>query len=144
MARVVFDDPVALADLERIVHPEVRRLVEQALRRAAEDEAPFVVLEAIKLVEGGLSDRCDEVWLVECGVQTQRARLQARGDNAADAERRIAAQGEDLVDRLASQLGGPEIDSARVVRLRTDGSLDEVREQVEDFLADALDRPTRR
>ena len=30
------------------------------------ERVPFVVVEAIKLVEGGLAERCDEVWIVEC------------------------------------------------------------------------------
>jgi len=143
MAAVVFDDTAALADLERIVHPEVRTLVEEELRAATDDEAPFVVIEAIKLVEGGLSERCDEVWLVECDAATQRARLLARGDPAADAERRIAAQGDDLTDRLASQLSSQPDGSPRVVRLSTEGSLDDVRERAEDALADAVDRGSR-
>ena len=56
--------------------------------------------EAIKLVEGGLGALCDEVWLVTCSADEQRARLAGRGVGPDDAERRIAAQG-DLVERLA-------------------------------------------
>ena len=41
--------------------------------------SPFVVIEAIKLVEAGLAAACDEVWIVECGPETQRARLSGRG-----------------------------------------------------------------
>jgi dephospho-CoA kinase len=144
MAAVVFDDAAALADLERIIHPQVRLLVDEALHAATEDEAPFVVIEAIKLVEGGLSDRCDEVWLIECDAQTQRARLMARGDAAADVDRRIATQGADLPDRLASQLQDRQPGSHRTVRISTEGSLEEVRERVEDALADALDATTGR
>jgi len=143
MAAVVFDDPAALADLERIVHPEVRVLVEEELHAAEQDEAPFVVIEAIKLVEGGLSERCDEVWLIECSEGTQRARLLARGDSADDAERRMATQGDDLVGRLASQLAGPENGSPHVLRLSAEGSINELRERVEDALADAVDKGPR-
>jgi dephospho-CoA kinase len=58
-----------------------------------------VVIEAIKLVEGGLADLCDEVWLVTCDAATQRERLVGRGDAEHDAAARVAAQG-DLVGRL--------------------------------------------
>ena len=58
-----------------------------------------MVIEAIKLVEGGLAALCDEVWLVTCDPATQRERLAGRGMAPADADRRIAAQG-DLVARL--------------------------------------------
>ncbi|HUG47869.1 MAG TPA: dephospho-CoA kinase, partial [Candidatus Limnocylindria bacterium] len=50
MARVAFTDPEALAELERIVHPHVRRLVEAQLAEAERERVPFVALEAIKLV----------------------------------------------------------------------------------------------
>ena len=140
MAQIVFQDPEALADLERIVHPEVRKLVEEELGRATTDQAPFVVIEAIKLVEGGLAKRCDEVWLIECRPTIQRERLMARGDSEADVAHRVETQGEDLIARLETALasdahGGT---TPRVRHLSTDGSLGEVSEKAEDMLADAL------
>ena len=42
-------------------------------------DAPFVVIEAIKLVEGGLAERCDEVWLVGLRPADARERLRRRG-----------------------------------------------------------------
>jgi dephospho-CoA kinase len=139
MARVVFSDPAALADLERIVHPEVRTLVEEQLRIAAADDVPFVVIEAIKLVEGGLANRCDEVWLVECRADTQRERLLGRGDPDEDATRRIETQGPNLIGRLEALLAdinGPS--HPRVRRVSTDRSLDDLTNTVEDLLAEAL------
>lgn len=134
LADVVFNDSQALADLERIVHPHVRLLVDQHLADAASERVPFAAVEAIKLVEGGLADRCTDVWLVDCQPDTQRKRLAARGLDESDLEQRIAAQGEGLNDRLAAQLDG----RVPVRRLSTEGSLDETRERVEDALADAL------
>jgi dephospho-CoA kinase len=129
LAAVVFTDANALRDLEAIVHPQVRRRVLERLERATATGDPFVVIEAIKLVEGGLADRCDDVWLVECSVAEQRERLLARGMAPADLERRIAAQGPDLIARLASRA---------TRRVSTSGTLAETRDRVEDALADAL------
>ncbi len=129
LAAVVFSDPKALADLEAIVHPAVRVLVDVALESAVAAGPLVVVIEAIKLVEGGLAERCDEVWLIECSADTQRQRGLARGATADDLERRLAAQGPDLADRLAA---------AATRRLSTDGSLAETRDRVEDALAEAL------
>jgi dephospho-CoA kinase len=81
LGRLVFADPAALRELEGLVHPAVR------------------LVEAIKLVEGGLAGLCDEVWLVTCDPAIQRARLVARGMPAGDADQRIAAQA-GLVERL--------------------------------------------
>ncbi len=99
LARIVFADPSALDALERIVHPAVRPRIVAAIDDAARQEAPAIVVEAIKLVEGGLAEMCDEVWLVTCGPDAQRDRLTARGMDPDDAERRIAAQG-DMATRL--------------------------------------------
>jgi dephospho-CoA kinase len=101
LAEIVFADPVALRDLEAIVHPAVRPRVLTAIRRAEADGARAVVIEAIKLVEGGLAELCDEVWLVTCDPATQAARLLARGVDRADADVRVAAQ-RDIATRLAA------------------------------------------
>jgi dephospho-CoA kinase len=128
LATIVFADPAALADLEAIIHPGVRARIRDALAGAQASEAPFVVVEAIKLVEGGLADDCDEVWLVTCDPVVQRARLAARGATLEDIERRLATQG-DVRERLAPA-------AHRVVV--TDGDLDATRDRVEEALADAL------
>ncbi len=128
LGRIVFADPAALADLEAIVHPRVRELVDAALDDAAGSSAPFAVVEAIKLVEGGLAERCDEVWLIDCPEGDQRARMVGRGMSADDIGRRMAAQAGSR-DRLVGR-------ATRVVE--THGSLDETRERVEDALAQAL------
>jgi dephospho-CoA kinase len=139
VAAIVFDDPQALADLERIIHPEVRKMVDELLEKSATDDAPFVVIEAIKLVEGGLAARCDEVWLIECEPETQRARLAARGVPAADAERRLSAQGSGLTDRLSASLGSGDGASTRVRIVSTEGSVEQTRDRIEEALADAFD-----
>jgi dephospho-CoA kinase len=133
LARLVFADPAALADLEAIVHPAVRPRIIAAIQAADAAGAPAVAIEAIKLVEGGLAALCDEVWMVTCGRGAQRARLAARGVAQADAERRIASQG-DLVERLRSH-------AKRV--LVTDGPPWRARRRAAAALAAALRTPAR-
>ena len=99
LGQIVFSDPSALRDLEAIVHPAVRPRILETLDAADAAGATAVVIEAIKLVEGGLADLCDEVWLVTCDPDAQLERLVARGSDRADARHRIAAQG-DLATRL--------------------------------------------
>ena len=100
LGRIVFSDPDALRDLEAIVHPAVRPRILATIAAAEGAGAPGVVIEAIKLVEGGLAALCDEVWLVTCDPAGQRSRLLGRGSTPADADRRIAAQG-NVAERLA-------------------------------------------
>ncbi|HET7727102.1 MAG TPA: dephospho-CoA kinase [Candidatus Limnocylindrales bacterium] len=120
LARIVFVDPAALHDLEGIVHPLVRPAIEAHIRWAEEHRAPGVVVEAIRLVEGGLAAVCDVVVLVTCRREDQLARLAARGVDPDDAGRRIAAQA-GLVERVRSSVEPIVIDTTgpeeRTVRL---------------------------
>ena len=99
LGRIVFADPAALRDLEAIVHPAVRPRILAAIAVADEEDADVVVIEAIKLVEGGLAEMCDEVWLITCDAAVQRERIVGRGGANDDAEQRIAAQG-GIAERL--------------------------------------------
>jgi len=99
LARTVFRDPAALVRLEAILHPLVRRHILAGMAAADAAGSPAVVVEAIKLVEGGLAALCDEVWLVTCAPTVQRERVVARGTAIDDADRRIAAQA-GLVERV--------------------------------------------
>ncbi|HYH92207.1 MAG TPA: dephospho-CoA kinase [Candidatus Saccharimonadales bacterium] len=130
LGALVFDDPPALAALEAIVHPAVRPRILAAIERAESDGADAVIVEAIKLVEGGLATLCDEVWLVTCDRATSLARTVGRGASEDDARRRIDAQA-DLTDRLRPH-------ATRVVDTST--SMDETRAVVDDALEDALAR----
>jgi len=126
LGRMVFRDPDALHDLEAIVHPAVRPRILAAVERAERAGARAVVIEAIKLVEGGLAELCDEVWLVTCDPGVQRDRLVGRGDAEDDAADRVEAQG-DLVDRLrtrATRVVDTNGDPA-VTRRTVDALLDE-------------------
>jgi dephospho-CoA kinase len=128
LGRIVFADEAALRDLEAIVHPAVRPRIEAAVRAAEEAGAQVVVIEAIKLVEAGYAAQCDEVWLVVCDPEAQRSRLRGRGLPEADAEERIAAQG-DLAERLAPR-------ATRVID--TSGPLEEPRSRVAALHDEAL------
>ena len=131
LGRQVFADPVALADLEAIVHPAVRPRILAAMDRAADDGAAAVVVEAIRLVEGGLAEMCDEVWLVTCDPEVQRARLVGRGSTEADAEQRMAAQA-GLAERVRPV-------ATRVID--TSGDRTQTRAMVMDALAAGLRQP---
>ncbi len=122
LGRIVFADPAALRDLEAIIHPAVRPRILAAIAAADAAGAPAIVIEAIKLVEGGLAALCDETWLVTCTPNEQRARLAGRGVAPDDVERRIAAQGEmgarlaPVATRVIDTSGSPGETETRVAR----------------------------
>ena len=121
LAAIVFSDREALADLEAILHPLVRN---ETRARLAELEAAGVgaaCIEAIKLLESPLHDRCDSTWVVRC--------------EEADAVRRVAlSRGlteEQARARLANQ--SPQEAKVAAADIVIDGSapVDETRRQVE-------------
>lgn len=128
LGRIVFADPAALADLEAIVHPAVRPRILAALESTDQSSAPAVVLEAIRLVDGGYLDLVDEVWLVDCRPAIQRERVIDRGADPDDADRRIAAQA-GLVARSRAA-------ATRIVD--TDGTLEDTERRVDEAFAAAL------
>lgn len=87
----VFADPDALARLEHIVHPAVADAIAE---RVAASTAPAFVIEAIKLIESGISaTHCDEIWVATCSEEEQLARLwRTRGMSAAEVRRRLRNQ----------------------------------------------------
>jgi dephospho-CoA kinase len=92
LAEIVFSDPVALADLEEILHPPVRDEVRARLAELMAAGAEAACIEAIKLLESPLRDRCDETWVVRCEEADALARLAARGMDDKAARARLANQ----------------------------------------------------
>lgn len=93
LAEIVFTDPAALRDLEAILHPLVRN---ETRARLAELEAAGIeaaCIEAIKLLESPLHDRCDQTWVVRCDEGDALERLaRLRGMGEEEARRRMANQ----------------------------------------------------
>lgn len=90
LGAIVFSDPTALARLERIVHPAVIATVNGLI---ATSRAEVVAVEAVKLIESGMSRGYDSVWVVTCTREQQLARLRReRGLTREEAEARLQAQ----------------------------------------------------
>lgn len=98
----VFADPEALAALNGIVHPEVRRLAEEAIAAAGQaDPTAIVVYEIPLLVETGGIGGWDTVVVADAPAELRVNRMvDLRGMDRAEAERRIANQASDA-DRRA-------------------------------------------
>lgn len=117
LGRIVFADADALARLEALTHPAIRRRIDALVNAAPQ---PVAVIEAIKLLEGDLAQAVDEVWVVDAAPATQLARLTTqRGMSPADARQRLRAQNPQA-DKLAR--------ADRIIR--NDGSPQELRDEV--------------
>jgi dephospho-CoA kinase len=78
LGAIVFKDKLALANLERIVHPLVRKAQERFLRRQAARRKRLVVLDIPLLLEGDGGRRCDAVVVVSAPAFLQAQRVLSR------------------------------------------------------------------
>ena len=89
LGRLVFSDPQALEDLNRITHTAVKREV----LRLLEEKPKLAAIDAIALFEGGLAELCDVTVAVTAPREDRVKRLMAReGIPREYAEKRLDAQ----------------------------------------------------
>lgn len=101
LADVVFNDPHALADLNALVHPAVRRAFAQW---AVTQNAPYVAMEAAILAESGGHSTMDRVVTVEAPEDVRLQRVMARdGSNAEAVLARMRNQAEEEVRMAIAQ-----------------------------------------
>lgn len=117
LARIVFNNPDALARLEAIVHPHVIEAVDLLTRRS---QRKLIVIEAIKLLETDLRSKCDAIWVTFAPEAVQIARLvEKRGMDERTARQRILAQ-----PPQEAKIGEAD------VIIRNDGSFDDTWQHV--------------
>ncbi|MSQ42960.1 MAG: dephospho-CoA kinase [Chloroflexi bacterium] len=93
LGKVVFADDSARRDLEMLVHPRVHARQDLFIERSRTSGVPMAVIEAVKIVESGGSDRCDEMWIVVADAAIVLDRLEGRGMDRHEATRRMTSQG---------------------------------------------------
>jgi dephospho-CoA kinase len=124
LASIVFNDEPALRDLEAIVHPEVRRMIEEGIGANAGSDRVVVLVNPL-LIEMGTHRDCDVVVVVSTSPRTQLERVTARGMDREDAEA-----------RMANQLPLDERAKHADVLLDNDGSLTDLESQVDRLWTD--------
>jgi dephospho-CoA kinase len=95
---LIFADPAARADLERLTHPAIRGLLEE---RSAAAGGEYQIHAIPLLVETGGRDRVDRVLVVDCSEELQIRRLQARDGSTVEQARAILAAQVSRAARLA-------------------------------------------
>jgi dephospho-CoA kinase len=118
LGSVVFEDPQALKRLEEIVHPAVDESFRELMQNA---EEPVIALEAVKLIQSGVHQMLNSLWLVTCPEEERLRRLVE--DRGLDPE--------EVQERLRAQM--PEEEQARWADVVIDngGTLERTWEQVE-------------
>ena len=119
LGALVFRDAEAMRRLEAIVHPAVGRAMFEQL--ASVSDNGIVVIDAVKLLEGGSGALCQSKWLITCPEEQEMARLITRNGLSED-EARARIQAQPSVERRL-----PLVDEV----IDNGGSLAETRRQVE-------------
>ncbi len=118
LGAIVFRDAEAMRRLEAIVHPAVSQALAQEL--ASVSPSGIVVIDAVKLLEGGSGKFCQSKWMVVCTEEQEFARLVARNQfSAEEVWARIHAQ-PSVADRL------PLVDEV----IDNSGTVEDTRKQV--------------
>ncbi|OPX90560.1 MAG: Dephospho-CoA kinase [Pelotomaculum sp. PtaB.Bin104] len=129
LGAIVYSDPQALAKLNQITHlriVEAIREVEKNFRSWTESLRSILVIDAPLLIEVGLNQGNDEVWVVRVDPEVQVSRLMDRdGLSREEALRRIAAQ-------------MPQEEKLKHARRVIDnsGTAEETKQQIDRHLAD--------
>lgn len=114
LAGRVFGDADALAALNAVVHPAVRRALLDALAAARADGVRLFVYEAALVFETGGDAVLDRVVVVDAPVETRLARVMARD----------GATREAVLARMAHQIDPAEARRRADLVVENDGDLD--------------------
>ncbi len=95
LAGIVFSDPAALKRLNRITHPEMRRMIAERVRAAKLLKKRFIVVNAAILEKMKLLPLVDKVIAVLADKRTRIRRLKRAGLPVSDALARMRSQEKD-------------------------------------------------
>jgi len=92
LGTIIFNDKAQRDSLNKIVHPIVRRLMDEE-KAAALSEGKVVVMDIPLLYENELEHTVDEVWVVYVSYDIQKMRLMKRNElSESEADARINSQ----------------------------------------------------
>lgn len=93
LGTIVFDDPKALEDLNAITHKYVGRAVDEYIEQARQAGVPAIAVDAIALIESGISERCHCTVAVTAPDEVRVRRIMEReGISEEYARLRVQAQ----------------------------------------------------
>ena len=108
MSDIAFGDKKKLDDLSTIIHKHVFEQIDEVLAKEKEKGSKCVVLD-VPIPVNKFRELCDQIWVVTCDKDVRLSRLQKRGMDKEEAERRIAVQ---MTDDEYCELGDHSIDNS--------------------------------
>lgn len=124
LGKIVFQNEEQLQKLNAIVHPEVKRVVQEEIAKREGELNPLFVIEAALLPTAGYEKICDEMWYIYTEESVRRERLKcSRGYTEEEITNMMQSQPEEFVFR---QLCDVVLDNS--------GSFEETKKQIGELL----------
>jgi dephospho-CoA kinase len=123
LGAIVFDNPPALTQLNRIMHPKMRDMMKAQIDEYRRQGVAVVVLEAAILIEANWTPLVDEVWVTIAPDSAVLERLKK--------QRGLAE--EQTLSRIRSQLSNEERLKHADVVITNEGNLGEVKARVKEL-----------
>jgi len=102
LAKIVFADESARADLEHITHPRIGRIFQERVQQAS--PGTVIVHDVPLLVETGAQDRYQLVVIIEASMENRLQRLEKRGLSPELAKTRMQNQASDEERRKVADI----------------------------------------
>ena len=124
LAYHVFGNPEERLRLDSLTHPAIVQTITSRLAILRDDGVPVAVVEIPLLFEANLRDLVDYVIVASCQPATQFERLDARGLEYAQSQRRVSAQ----LPLVAKEALADHV-------ITTDGTINEIKNQVQAIMS---------
>lgn len=124
LAGLIFSDAKALAQVNAIVHPAVKRYILESLEEEQKKGTQFFVVEAALLIEEDYQDILDEMWYIYVSEPVRRKRLkESRGYSDQKIDSIMASQKTDAEFRAACDYVIDNNDSVKKMQEQVAGLL---------------------
>lgn len=123
LGQIVFSNVDDLKILNDITHPAIINEIKKNLLILSKKKEPIVVIDAALLLESGLDNLTDKIWLVKASEETQLKRLMRR-DNIDERQ---------AINRIKSQMPLKEKLKYADKIIDNDGNIEYTKKQVDNF-----------
>lgn len=123
LGQIVFSNVDDLKILNDITHPAIINEIKKNLLILSKKKEPIVVIDAALLLESGLDNLTDKIWLVKASEETQLKRLMKR-DNIDERQ---------AINRIKSQMPLKEKLKYADKIIDNDGNIEYTKKQVDNF-----------
>lgn len=125
LGQIVFRDKEKLQILNQIVHPEVKRWVQQDISEKKAEGVSLYVIEAALMPDAGYDDICQEMWYIYTEESVRRIRLKASRDYS----------DEKITQMIQSQPSEEQFRKISDVVIDNSGSFEETKKKIGELIS---------